>query len=92
MLDQVGLNVKKYQFKSQMHLYLKNDCETNWCLICDRWSNDGSDNVIVVIIAVVSLIIDDHVVQDDTNMHDQIESVLRVRLVRNGLYVEPFLQ
>jgi hypothetical protein len=36
MLDQVGLKVKKYQFRSQMHLPLKNACETSRCLIVDR--------------------------------------------------------
>jgi hypothetical protein len=79
MLDQVELKVQKYQSRSQMCLPLKNACETSWCLIVDRWSNDGSDSVIVVIIAVVSLIVDDHIVQDDESMHDQSESVLRVR-------------
>jgi hypothetical protein len=62
MLDQVGLKIQKHQSKSQMRLPLKNVCETSRCLICDRWSNNGSDSVIVVIIAVVSLIVDDHVV------------------------------
>jgi hypothetical protein len=45
-----------------MCLSLKNNCETSWCLIVDRWSNDGSDNVIVLIVGAVSLIFDDHVV------------------------------
>jgi hypothetical protein len=35
--------------------------------------------VIVVIVVTVSLIIDDHVVQDNISTHDQPESVLRVR-------------
>jgi hypothetical protein len=62
MLDQVGLKVLKHQSRSQMCLPLKNDCETSRYLIGDRWSNDGSDNVIVVIVNVVSLIVDDHIV------------------------------
>jgi hypothetical protein len=62
MLDQVGLKVQKHQSRSQMRLPLKNDCETNRCLVGDRWSNDESDSVIVVIIAAISLIVDDHVV------------------------------
>jgi hypothetical protein len=53
-----------------MCLPLKNDCETSRCLIDDRWSNDGSDSVIVAIVAAVSLIINNHVIQDDANMHD----------------------
>jgi hypothetical protein len=65
MLDQVGLKVQKYQSRNQMRIPLKNGCETNRYLVGDRWSNDGNDSVIVVIVAVVSLIIDDHVVQDD---------------------------
>jgi hypothetical protein len=67
-----------------MRLPLKNACETSRCLIVDRWSNDGSDSVIVLIVAVVSLIVNDHVVQDDVSTHDQPESALRVRPVRNG--------
>jgi hypothetical protein len=39
----------------------------------------ATTEVIVVIIAVISLIVDDHVVQDDVSTHDQIESALRVR-------------
>jgi hypothetical protein len=66
-----------------MHLPLKNGCETSRCLIVDSWSNDGSDNVIVVIVATISLIVDDHVVQDNASMHDQPESALRVRPVRD---------
>jgi hypothetical protein len=84
MLDQVGLKVQKYQSRSQMRLPLKNNCESSRCLIGDRWSNDGSDSVIVFIVVAVSLIVDDHVVQDDASMHDQIKSALRVRLVRDG--------
>jgi hypothetical protein len=62
MLDQVGLKVLKHQSRSQMRLPLKNDCETSRYLIGDRWSNDRSDNVIVVIVNAVSLIVDDHIV------------------------------
>jgi hypothetical protein len=62
MLNQVGLNVQKHQSRSQMRLHLKNGCETSRCLIADRWSNDGNDSVIVVIVAAISLIVDDHVV------------------------------
>jgi hypothetical protein len=67
-----------------MHLPLKNACETSRCLIVDRWSNDGSDSVIVLIVAAVSLIVNDHVVQDDASTHDQPESALRVRPIKNG--------
>jgi hypothetical protein len=67
-----------------MRLPLKNSCETSRCLIVDRRSNDRSDSVIVFIVATVSLVIDDHVVQDDASMHDQPESVLRVRPARDG--------
>jgi hypothetical protein len=84
MLDQVGLKVQKYQSRSQMRLPLKNGCETSQCLICDRWSNDGSDSVIVVIVAAVSFVVDDHIVQDSANTHDQIKSALRVRPVRDN--------
>jgi hypothetical protein len=84
MLDQVRLKIHKHQSRSQMRLYLKNGCETSRCLVCDMWSNDRSDSVIVVILAVVSLIDDDHVMQDDTSTHDQIESALRVRPVKDG--------
>jgi hypothetical protein len=66
-----------------MCIPLKNGCKTSWCLIGDRWSNDGSDSVIVFIVAAVSLIVDDHVVQDDVSTHDQIESALRVRPARD---------
>jgi hypothetical protein len=81
MLDQVGLKVQKYQSRSQMHPPLKNVCEASRCLVGDN--NDESDSVIVVIVAAVSLIIDDHVVQDDASMHDQIENALRVRPIRD---------
>jgi hypothetical protein len=67
-----------------MCLPLKNACETRRCLIVDRWSNDESDSVIVVIVAAVFLIVNDHIMQDDANMHDQSESVLRVRPARDG--------
>jgi hypothetical protein len=53
-----------------MCLLLKNGCETSRCLISDRWSNDRSDSVIFAIIAAVSFIGDDHVVQDDVSIHD----------------------
>jgi hypothetical protein len=84
MLDQVELKVQKHQFRSQMRLTLKNDCETSRCLVGDRWSNDGSDTVIVVIVVIVSLIVDNHIVQDNVSTHDQIESALRVRPARDG--------
>jgi hypothetical protein len=84
MFDQVGLKARKHQFRSQMRLPLKNGCETSRCLVGDRWSNDGSDNVIVVIVAAVSLVVDDYVVQDDAITQDQIENVLRVRPARDG--------
>jgi hypothetical protein len=67
-----------------MRLPLKNGCETSRCLIGDRWSNDRSDSVIVFIVAVISLVVDDHVVQDDASTHDQIESALRVRPTMDG--------
>jgi hypothetical protein len=66
-----------------MCLPLKNGCETSRCLIGDRWSNDGSDSVIVVIVVIVSLIVDGHVVQDDVSTYDQIQSALRVRSDRD---------
>jgi hypothetical protein len=53
-----------------MRLPLKNGCETSRCL--------------VIIVAVVSLVVDDHIVQDDASTHDQIENALRVRPVRDG--------
>jgi hypothetical protein len=62
MLDEVGLKVQKHQSRSQIRLPVKNAGETSQCLVVDRWSNDESDSVIVLIVAVVSLIIDDHVV------------------------------
>jgi hypothetical protein len=62
MIDQVGLKVQKYQSRSQMCVPLKNGCETSRCLVCDRWSKDRSDSMIVVIVVVVSLIVDEHVV------------------------------
>jgi hypothetical protein len=67
-----------------MCLPLKNGCETSRCLIGDRWSNDGSDSVIVVIVVIVSLIVDGHVVQDDVSTYDQIQSALRVRSDMDG--------
>jgi hypothetical protein len=67
-----------------MCLTLKNGCETSRYLIGDSWSNDGSDSVIVGIVDVVSLVIDDYVVQNDAITHDQIMSVLIVRSVRDG--------
>jgi hypothetical protein len=84
MLNQVGLKVQKHQSRSQMCPSLKNGCQTSRCLIGDRWSNDGSDSVIVAIVDVVSLIVDDHVMQDNASTHDKIESVLRVRPTRDG--------
>jgi hypothetical protein len=67
-----------------MCIPLKNGCETSRCLVGDRWSNNGSDRVIVVIVVTISLIVDDHVVQDDSSTYDQTESTLRVRLIRDG--------
>jgi hypothetical protein len=84
MLDQVGLKVQKLQSRSQMCLPSKNGCEISWCLVVDSWSNNGSDSVIVVIVATVSLIVNDHVVQDNASMHDQPESALRVRPTQDG--------
>jgi hypothetical protein len=84
MLDQVTLKVRKHQSRSQMRPPLKNDCETSRCLVGDRWSNDGSDNVIVFIVVAVSLIVDDHIMQDNASTYDQIESALRVRPTRDG--------
>jgi hypothetical protein len=83
MLDQVGLKVQKHQSRRQMRIPLKNACETNRCLIVDRWSNDESDIMIVVIVVAVSLIVDDHVVQNDVSTHDQPEGALRIRPVRD---------
>jgi hypothetical protein len=56
MLDQIDLKDRKQKFRSQMCLPLKDVCETSWCLVCDGWSNDESDSVIVLIVAVVSLV------------------------------------
>jgi hypothetical protein len=39
--------------------------------------------VIVFIVAVIFLIVDDHVVQNDVSTHDEIESALRVRSDRD---------
>jgi hypothetical protein len=39
--------------------------------------------VIVVIVATVSLVIDDHIVQDNASTYDQIKSALRVRPSRD---------
>jgi hypothetical protein len=63
-----------------MRLPLKNGCEISWCLVGDRWSNDRSDSVIVII----KVVVDDHIMQDDVSTHDQIENALRVRLTRDG--------
>jgi hypothetical protein len=79
MPNQVRLKVWKYQSVTQMRFPLKDACETSGCLIVDRWSNDGSDRVIVPIIVTISLIVDDHVVQDNISIYDQHKSVLRVR-------------
>jgi hypothetical protein len=67
-----------------MCLPLKNGCETSRCLIVDSWSNDGSDSVIVVIVATIFLVVDDHGVQDNASMHDQPKSAIRVRPIRDG--------
>jgi hypothetical protein len=53
ILDQVGLKVQKYYFRSQMCLHLKNACETNRCLIVHRWSNDGSDRDVSLILCIM---------------------------------------
>jgi hypothetical protein len=71
MFNQVRLKVQKHQSRNQMRLPLKNGCETSRCLVCDRWSNDESDSVIVLIVVVVRLVVDDHVVQHNANTHDQ---------------------
>jgi hypothetical protein len=84
MLDRVGLKVQKHQSISYMRFPLKNGCETSWCLVGDRWSNDGSDSVIVVIVAIISLIVNNHVVQDNASTHNQIKNALRVRPARDG--------
>jgi hypothetical protein len=67
-----------------MCLPLMNDCETSRCLIVNSWSNDGSDSVIVIIVVIVSLVVDDHIVQDNASTYDQSESALRVRPTRDG--------
>jgi hypothetical protein len=54
-----------------MRLSLKNACETSRCLVVDRWHNDGSDSVMVVIIADVSLVVNNYIVQDNASTHDQ---------------------
>jgi hypothetical protein len=68
MLDQVGLEIRKHQSRSQMHLPLKNACEIRRYLIVDKWSNKRSDSVIVIVVAIT---------------HDQSDSVLRVRTTRH---------
>jgi hypothetical protein len=70
VLDQIVLKVQKHQSWSQLHLPLKDACETSQCLLVDRWGNGESDSVIVLIVVVVLLVIDDHVVQDNTSTHD----------------------
>jgi hypothetical protein len=67
-----------------MHIPFKDACETSMWLIVDRWSNDRSKSVIVLIVVAVSLIVDDHVMQDNVSMHDQSKSALRLRLTRDG--------
>jgi hypothetical protein len=66
-----------------VRLPLKNGCEPSRCLVGDKWSNNESDSVIAIIVAAVHLIVDDHVMQDNTSTHDQPESVLRIRPARN---------
>jgi hypothetical protein len=68
-----------------MRFSLKNDCKISRCLVGERWSNDKSDSVIVIIVATVSLAVDEHIIQYDANMHDQIENALRVRPAMDGL-------
>jgi hypothetical protein len=63
---------------------LKDAFETSWCLVVDRWSNDESDSVTILIVSVVSLVVDDHVVQYNISTHDQSKSALRVRPVGDG--------
>jgi hypothetical protein len=75
-----------------MRIALKNACEISRCLIVDRWSNDKSDNVIVVIVAAVSLIVDGYIVYYNGSTHDQPESALSVRPIRDGWYVDLLLQ
>jgi hypothetical protein len=84
MFYQVRLKIQKHQSRSQMCLTLKNVCETQWCLIVDRWSNDESDNMIVIFVAADSLIVDHQIMQYDVSTHDEPESALRVRPVRDG--------
>jgi hypothetical protein len=84
MLDQVRLKVQKHQSSSQMHLPLKDACETSRCLVVDKWSNDESDSVIVLIVDAVSLVVNDHVVQENASTHDQPKSALRVRSAGDG--------
>jgi hypothetical protein len=54
MLNQVRLKVQKHQCRSQICLHLKHACENSRCLVVDSWSNDGSDSVIIVIVAIIS--------------------------------------
>jgi hypothetical protein len=84
MLDQVKMKVQKHQSWCQFRFLLNDACRTSRCLIVNRWSNDESDSVIVLIEGAITLVIDDHVVQDNTSMHDQPKSLLRVRLVEDG--------
>jgi hypothetical protein len=56
------IECSKTSIKSQMRIPLKNACETSRCLVVDRWSNNESNSVIVLIVAVISLVVDDHVV------------------------------
>jgi hypothetical protein len=59
MLDNVGLKVRKHQSLCKLRLPLKDACESTLCLVVDRWRrNDTSDNVIVLIVVVISLIDD----------------------------------
>jgi hypothetical protein len=51
----------------------------------------ATTEVIVIIIAIVSLIADDHIMHDDVSTHDQSESVLRVRPIKDDEYVKPFV-
>jgi hypothetical protein len=55
------------------------NCKTSWCLVVNKWNNDGSCSVIILIEGVISLVVDNHVVQDNASMHDQSKSVPRVR-------------
>jgi hypothetical protein len=84
MLDQVGLKVRKHQSWCQSRLPMKDACETSRCFIVDRWSNDGSNSVIVLIEGAISLIVDDHVVQDNASTHDQSKSSLKIRPAGDG--------